>query len=88
MALSKLNHDVYCNKYMQRQILRRFKSALIHCEAAYLLHHLPVLKHMGLTMIIFTLWVTGLGLLSSSSITLLKWLSCQIGWPSWFSLDS
>lgn len=40
-------------------------------------------------MIIFTLWVTGLGLLSSSSsITLEKWLSCQIGWPSLLSRDN
>lgn len=39
-------------------------------------------------MIIFTLWVTGLGLLSSSSITLEKWLRCQIGWPSWLSRDN
>lgn len=40
-------------------------------------------------MIILTLWVTGLGLLSSSSsITLEKWLSCQMGWPSWFSRDN
>ncbi len=40
-------------------------------------------------MIILTLWVTGLGLLSSSSsITLEKWLSCQIGCPSWLSRDN
>lgn len=39
-------------------------------------------------MIIFTLWVTGLGLLSSSSITLEKWLRCQTGWPSWLSRDN
>lgn len=44
---------------------------------------------MSFTMIILTLWVTGLGLLSSSSsITLEKWLNCQIGWPSWLSRDS
>lgn len=42
-----------------------------------------------LTMMIFTLWVTGLGLLSSSSArTRAKWLSCQIGRPSRLSLDS
>lgn len=45
-------------------------------------------KKRGCTMIIFTLWVTGLGLLSSSSITLEKWLRCQIGWPSWLSRDN
>lgn len=42
-----------------------------------------------LTMIIFTLWVTGLGLLSSSSAsTWAKWPSCQIGRPSRLSLES
>lgn len=39
-------------------------------------------------MIILTLWVTGFGLLSSSSITLEKWPRCQIGWPSWLSRDN
>lgn len=38
---------------------------------------------------ILTLWVTGLGLLSSSSAsTREKWLSCQMGRPSRLSLDS
>lgn len=41
------------------------------------------------TMIILTLWVTGFGLLSSSSAsTRAKWLSCQIGRPSRLSLES
>lgn len=40
-------------------------------------------------MMILTLWVTGLGLLSSSSAsTRAKWLSCQIGRPSRLSLDN
>ena len=41
-----------------------------------------------ITIIIFTLWVTGFGLFSSSSKTRAKWLSCQIGRPSRLSRDS
>lgn len=42
-----------------------------------------------LTMMSFTLCVTGLGLLCSSSArTRAKWLSCQMGRPSWLSIDN
>ena len=53
------------------------------------LSRLHVLVVVGLTMMIFTLCVTGLGLLtSSSSNTRAKWLSCQTGRPSRHSLDN
>lgn len=51
-------------------------------------HREDCLCMQNVTMIILTLWVTGLGLLSSSSITLEKSLSCQMGWPSWLSRDN